>query len=201
MKYGNILNKLLVLLTLFIIQGCAQKTTIDHSWVKPTLNKQQYSGTLVVALAENDDIRQDFETNFVNALRAEGARVDSSFHIPFKELNYDTIVAYAKSKNLDTVLVTQYVGENSQDIYHSGTTYYRLNYVYGRAYEVAHSPSYGTTNKQMMMASTLYDLETKEALWNAMSRSPISGNPLNQLSPVINVFVKQLAIDGLLAKD
>ncbi len=190
----NIIFGFILLIT---IVGCSSKAKIQQAWVDPNFHDKGLSGTLVVALTDNEESQQIFEKLFVKKLKAKGVRAQTSYQIKAGVETSEDIVAYAKKNGLDTVLVTHYLGANEKQIYHRGASYYRFDYFYGRAYEVAHSPSFYTTNKEIMLATTLYETATKEVLWEANSSILQNRDPRKLYGTFIDSFIKQLKKDGL----
>jgi hypothetical protein len=182
---------------LFATIGCSSTAEISQSWVDKDIHNKDLSGTLVVALSDNKNNQVAFENMFVQKLVAKGVRAEASHKIKSKKITSEEIVAYAKQQGLDTVLVTHYAGADQTELYHYGATLYRFDYYYGRAYEVAHRPSFKTSTTDLMLVTTLYETATKEVLWDANSVAQQSDDPRELIEPFIESFVEQLKKDGL----
>ena len=138
-------------------------------------------------------------------MKNHGARAAASNSINKKFLKIEDVIAFAKTEKLDTVLVVNYVGDTGGERYNPGTVYYGihpgygdLDGYYGYVYEFASTPAYYTVHKNLRISATLYEISTKEILWNATS-SVLQGNSVETtINSYITSFVKQLQKDKLI---
>ena len=126
---------------------------------------------------------------FSRALSRHGVRAQASHNLlPQEQPTAEEIIAAAESADLDTVLVTRYIGESTEDIYHPGKVYYgiapayglshydRFGRYYGHAYEVAYQQPVWTSNVTHTLVSDLYVAATREHLWQAVSETLQAGS-------------------------
>jgi hypothetical protein len=205
MRDNNMQSPGIILLTGFlalILSGCSANSEIIHSYVNPDLAKMDLHGVLVVAVAREQSGRVTFEDEFTRALKQNGVQAQASHTlVPEAKASADQIIAAAEKADLDTILVTRYIGESEDQVYHPGTVYYGVTPAYGagyyggfggyyaHAYEVAYEQPVWTTNITHTLVSDLYTTAGKEHLWQALSET-IEANSTEQ--------VREDAIDGLI---
>jgi hypothetical protein len=197
-------------LLVLAISACGN-TQITQSYVDPVLKKLDLDGVLVVAVAKKQSARVDFEDAFTKALGRRGVRAEASHTlVPSAKATAEEVIAAAKKANLDTILVTRYLGKSSEEVYHPGTIYYDIapaygagyyggfGGYYGRAYEVAYQQPVWTANVIYTLVSDLYITETSEHLWQAVSET-IKASGTNKLrNDAINGLIGDLKDQGLL---
>jgi hypothetical protein len=199
-----------VLLSIFIA-GCSGNSRITSSTVNPVLSKLDLQGVLVVAVAKQESARIDFEDAFTKSLnRYNVGAVSSHTLVPAMNATAEEIIAAAKQANLETILVTRYLGESTEDVYHPGTIYYDVAPGYGRpygggfggyygyAYEVAYDQPVWTSNVTHTIVSDLYETETSKPIWQAVSET-VKASSTNKLrNDAINGLIGDLKKQGLL---
>ena len=184
-------------------------SAITHSYVDPVLVKLDLDGVLVVAVAKKKSARIDFEDAFAKALNSRGVRAEVSYKlVPSTKASAEEVIAAAKQANLETILVTRYLGATTEDIYHPGTIYYDIapaygmgggfGGYYGRAYEVAYQQPVWTSNVTHTVVSDLYVTETRDHMWQAVSDT-IKASSTNKLrNDAIGSLIGDLKTQGLL---
>lgn len=194
-----------------IISGCGTNTEITHSYVNPELDKLDLEGVLIVGVAQQQTARVKFEDDFARALRKFGVRVQASHTlVPQEKATAEEIIAAAKSADLDTILVTRYIGQSTEEVYHPGTVYYGVTPAYGRghyggfggyyahAYEVAYQQPVWTSNVTHTLVSDLYAASSKEHLWQAVSETLQAGSNEKLRDNAIKGLIGNLKEQGLL---
>ena len=192
-----------------ILSGCANHSTIVHAYVDPTVNSLNLDGVLVVAVTQKMPARVEFENAYVKALRNRGANaVASHTLLPSDKPSKESVIAAAKKANLDTILVTRFMGKSSQEVYHPGTIYYDVapayspygygfGGYYGHAYEVAYQQPVWTSNVAYTLSSNLFATESKEHLWQVVSDTIKAGSTQTLRDDVIKSFVDNMKEVGL----
>jgi hypothetical protein len=194
-----------------LIQACGTNSEITHSYVDPVLKKLDLDGVLVVAVAQKQSARAEFEDAFAKALAGKGVRAEASYRlVPGKKPSSEEIIAAAKKAGLDTVLVTRYVGKSSEEIYHPGTIYYGVTPAYGagyyggfggyygHAYEVAYQQPVYTANVTHTLISDLYIAATSEHMWQAVSDTIQASGTSKLRNDAIDSLIGNLKDQGLL---
>lgn len=209
MNHTRIRQTLLLTLGLFVlvVSGCANNSTITHSYVDPGIHKLNLSGVLVIGVAQKMDTRIDYEDAFVQALHKHGVNaVASHTLLPSDKPGKENVIAAAKKANLDMVLVTRYVGKQNQEVFHPGTIYYDVaptpygygfGGYYGHAYEVAYQQPVWTSNVTYTLISDLFATADHEHLWQAVSETIKAGGENKLRDDVIHSFVGNMKDEGL----
>ena len=193
------------------LSGCGGSSEITHSYVDPEIKKLDLEGVLVVAVTKQQSSRVKFEDAFTKALSRHGVRVQASHTlVPQQKASAEEIIAAAKGANLDTILVTRYIGESSEEVYHPGTVYYGVTPAYGRGYnrgfggyyahvyEVAYEQPVWTNNITHSLISDLYAAQSKEHLWQAVSETLQAGSNEQVRDDAIKSLIGNLKEQGLL---
>jgi hypothetical protein len=191
--------------------GCSTNSEITRSYVHPELDKMNLHGVLVVGVTREQAGRVVFEDEFTRALSKQGVQAQASHMLLHQEkASADEIITAARNANLDTILVTRYVGESAEEVYHPGTVYYGVTPAYGtgyyrgfsryysHAYEVAYEQPVWTTNITHTVVSDLYVTATKEHLWQAVSETIQSSSTEQVREDAINGLVGNLKSQGLI---
>ena len=208
-KYA--LPLLAIVSCLFTVSCGSASSTIKHSYVIPEFEKMDLHGVLVVAVTKQNSSRIEFEDAFTSALARQGVTAKASHQLlPQKSPEAEDVIAAAIAANLDTVLVTRYIGEMTEEVYHPGTVYYGVTPAYGagrynrfggyyaHAYEVAYEQPVWTANKVHTVISDLYAAESKEHLWQAVSDTVKAGDTNRLRDDAIKGLIGNLKDQGLL---
>ena len=211
MMFFPISKRLSAFVVVAFLAACNQNTEITHSYVDPVLKKMDLSGVMVIGVSQKPAARIGFEDDFVDALSRQGVRaVASHTLLPKHKAKPEEVLAVAKSANLDTVMVTRYLGESTEDVYHPGTIYYGVTPAYGapyyggfggyyyHAYEVAYEQPVWTSNVTHTLVSDLYVTNTKGHLWQAVSETIQASSTKNLRDDAIKGLIKNLKDQGLL---
>ena len=206
-------RSLMACLLLAMITSCSTNSQITRSYVDPTAAKRtDLSGVLVVGVAQKQQSRVDFEDAFAKSLSRYDVRAVPS-HTLVETLDPDgeELIAAAEKADLDLVLVTRFVGEKAEDVYHPGTIYYGVmpayagpynrgyyGGYYGHAYEMAYEQPVWSTNKTYTLISDLFITETKEHMWQAVSDTMKAGSEGKLRDDIIKGFVDNLKDQNLL---
>ncbi len=199
-----------VMVSALVLLGC-NNTEITHSYVHPDLADRGLSGVLVVAVTQQQKARVKFEDDFTRSLARYGVRaVASHTLVPRDDAVADDIIAAATDADLDTILVTRYIGESAEEIYHPGAVYYGVTPAYGgshynrfggyyaHAYEVAYQQPVWTTNVTHTLVSDLYVTSTREHLWQAVSETLQAGSNEQVRDDAIKGLIGNLKEQGLI---
>lgn len=211
MNSRKLSHALLAMVAVAALCSCGNNTTIKHSYVNPKLGAMDLHGVLVVAVTQEKNNRVSFENAFAEALARQGVNVKAShLLLPQAKPTAEEVIAAAAKANLDTVLVTRYVGEMAQEVYHPGTVYYGVTPMYNpsayggyggyynHAYEVAYQQPVWTSNVVHTVISDLYVAKTKEHLWQAVSDTVKAGDTEQLRNDAIKGLIRNLKEQGLL---
>lgn len=203
--------QVLLAIGIALLWGCSTNTEVVHSYVHPDLAGLDLEGVLVVGVTRQQKSRVKFEDDMARALDHYGVRaVASHTLLPQEQTDAEEIVAAAKNADLDTVLVTRYIGESSEEIYHPGKVYYavapayggpyhpRFGSYYAHAWEVAYEQPVWTSNVTHTLVSDLYVGATREHLWQAVTETLQAGSTEQVRNDAIKGLVGNLREQGLL---
>ena len=202
----------LLAVTLGALIGCTSNSTITRAYVDPSANDRDLQGVLVVAVAKEHSARVDFENAYASALERHGVRAVASHEVlKDQDAGADELVATAEENKLELILLTRYVGEKADDVYHPGTIYYdvmpsyagpynrsRFGGYYGHAYEVAYEQPVWSTNKTYTLISDLFAADTRDHLWQVVSDTLKAGSDGKLRDDIIKGFVRNMQDEGLL---
>jgi hypothetical protein len=204
--YPRVHSVLVIILSALVLaaSGCANNSTITHSYIDPTVNKLNLSGVMVAAVTKKMESRVEYEDAFAKALRAKGVNaVASHTLLPQLKPTKDEVLEAASSAQLDTVLVTRYMGAQNQEVFHPGTIYYGVapaygyGGYYGQAYEVAYQQPVWSTNVTYTLTSDLFATGDQLHLWQAVSETIKAGGSKKLRDDTIKSFVGNMKDAGL----
>lgn len=196
---------------LLLLSACTNNSQITHSYVDPKLKELDLHGVLVVAVTKEPARRIDFEDSFVKALQKYDVKaVASHTLVPEQKAEAEQLLAAAAKADLDTILVTRYIGKSNQEVYHPGKVYYGVTPAYGsgyyggfggyyaHAYEVAYQQPVWTSNVTHSVISDLYVASTRGHLWQAVSDTVQAGDTDQLRNDAIKSLIGNLKEQGLI---
>ncbi len=202
MKYLILIGVMLTLI------GCSTNAKVGRTWIDKDIDLTGLNGVLVVAVVENKKLRVLFEDDYVAELKKYGVKAQASHKLGLNRINPDNIIAVTQKADLDTVLVANYVGTTEYDVYNADTYYYGgamaissngdSHSYYGYSYQEDGPASYYTTNKFVILVSSLYEVSNRKMVWNVVSSAQLAGDPVNLFEPFIETFIAQGVKDGLI---
>ena len=194
-----------------VLSACNINSQVTNSYVNPEFKKLDLHGVLVVAVAKEAANRVKFEDVFARALqRRDVEAIASHTLLSNHKASADEVIAAAEKAGLDTILVTRYVGEKTDEVYHPGAVYYAVTPAYspgyhgnfggfyGHATEVAYQQPVWTANTSHAMISDLYVVKTQDRLWQAVSETIQSSDTDQVMDDTIDALMGNLKEKGLL---
>jgi len=181
---NRLFSVIFVILFVGILQSCAA-TTLKKVWKDPG-----YSGKIkkifVIGVSEKQHVRTIFEKEFVNQLKPfyiEG--VPSYFVLGAqKMLDKETIVSKIQGEEIDAVLITRLVGQDTKTIYnHNWYGHYSASYDNARKKRVY-------TDEILNLETNLYDVRTEKLIWSAVSSTYLLDDPSTSIPKEIQSFIK-----------
>lgn len=193
------------------VSSCNINSEVTNSYVDPEFRKMDLHGVLVVAVTREPKARVEFEDTFTRALqRRDVNAVASHTLVPEQKATAEDVIAAAEKAGLDTILVTRYVGERADEVYHPGAVYYAVTPAYdpgyygnfggfyGRATEVAYQQPVWTTNISHALISDLYVARTQARLWQAVSETIQASSTSQVMDDTVDALIANLKEKGLL---
>jgi hypothetical protein len=184
--------------------GCASSgaTKITQAWVDPSYAGNYLEKVMVIGVAKEEARRRVFENTMAATFRERGVEALPSWEaIPAskKEIDKETIQKAIEGRGIDAVLITRLVQVDKEQQYVPGTTYvdsywgspyYGGGYYpyYSSTYAVVHEPGYVVENTIVQLETNIYDVETEQLLFAAMSETL---NP-DSVNDAIQKFAKAM---------
>lgn len=210
-SFTCIARRFIAVASLFTLGACGMNSEITASYVDPKFKQLDLHGVLVVAVAREAATRIEFEDAFTRALRRQGVEATASHTlVPDRDAEAEAFIAAATDANLDTILVTRYIGEKTAEVYHPGTVYYAVTPMYdpgyygnfggfyGRATEVAYQQPVWTANVSHALISDLYVTASQDRLWQAVSETIESSGSSQVMDDAVHALIGNLKEKGLL---
>jgi hypothetical protein len=177
-------NKISLLLGMVLLLASCANTKISQSWVEPD-NKIVYKNLLVIGVAESQQNRRAYESNFVESLNELGIKAEASYKIikSNQKINRETVSKAIEGMNIDGVIITHVLAVDEDTVYRPGyTTMYGTGYYGGGYYGGLYSyypyvntyvttPGYYTTHDTYTIETNLYDVESEELIYSAHTRT------------------------------
>ena len=200
----------LILYTL-LLAGCSS-TTLTASWKNPEFN-QHLENVYLVGVAKNDVNRRLFEDAFKQKLDQVGASgIVSYTDFPKDESDKDRVMAKAKSRQADSILISRMVKKRTETVVEPGRiTTYRTGYApyyspyyeryddfYSRRYETIYEPPTINQYDIATIEANLYSIESGELIWAAQLEVVAEGNLKKIVEDFIAVVMRDLKEKGLL---
>jgi hypothetical protein len=195
----------------FALVSCNINSEISHSNLDRDFTTENLHGVLVVAVARSPANRVEFEDTFTKALkRYDVNAIASHTLVPQQTATADDIIAAAKQAQLDTILITRYIGESTAEVYHPGTVYYDVTPAYdpgyygnfggyyGRAVEVAYEQPVWTSNVRHTLVSDLYVVSTQLRPWQAVSETIQASDSSQVMNDAVDALIGNLKEQKLL---
>jgi len=181
MKY---INMLVLFMAAFVLQGC-YSTSISASWMAENHQPRNFKKLMVIGMSTNVAARATFEDELVYYMRLKGinAVAASSVLPPDRAIVSEAPDVRKKrlvDEGFDGVFAISLLEKNNTTKYVSGTTTYAPVSFYGgyygsfysyypHMYSNIYQPGYYVASQEIILNSSLFDIETGDLLWSAQS--------------------------------
>lgn len=176
-----------------------------NSWMDPSFEKGWKIGkTAVLAIAESDSLRREYEDDFVEGLTAEKITAESLMILLPKteKMTKEELVDLLKKNGFDSIFITRKVSstERQQVVDLGYPTYYGDYYNY---YSYAFGLSFGGNTQvynytEFEMETNLYDVKSQKLVWSARQRVTDDRSSRSNIRRMVNGLLKDLRQKGLL---
>jgi hypothetical protein len=190
-----------------VFAGCAS-TKLTGVWVEPEKPLPEVKKVLVIAVARKLANRQKVEHDFVEAFKAHGVEAVASIDImsPEQKLEKEEVQAAIEGRGIDTVIVTQLVGIDTEVRQASATavvvtsSYGGYYGYYSSAAVVAYRPGALEAFDTILLETRLFQVSREKLIWSAQSKTfdPASVGELS--SGLTSAVLERLTKDGLLER-
>ncbi len=206
-------NSLLVAVIALLLAACAGPTVTRTQPLAETADAP-YGDVLVVSLFQSFDMRRFLEDEIVRQLKDRGidAIAATSVIDVTTPLDRESVLRAVEEAESDAVLVTQLLDaattarfrdRRPESTYNFRPTYY-FN-VWSVEYTEYVEPQGLEAQHDLMMATQVFSVATKEPVWTIETQSSLKRNVNRQFSGTsiideANAIVRSMARDGLLAR-
>jgi hypothetical protein len=199
---------LLAIVTAGLLSGCVS-TTVSAVW-----KDEAYTGgphkALVILVARKPLLIRVFEDEFVRQLKARGVDAAPGYSLlPLdRKLEKEEIESAVKKTGADALFVTRLVDKQSFETYYPGSVY--ATHVgppargwggfYARGYtSYQATPGYTVQQNVLHVETQLYDTNTEQLIWSAMTETLTGGAPESEVKDFVKVIMKSLTEKRLVA--
>ena len=205
----RLITRLLLITAIAGLAACAN-TKISQSWVEPD-NQKVYDDLLIIGIAESEQNRRAYESNFVESLKATGVEAEASYRLLKKgaKIERATVTEAIKGTGIQGVLATHLVAVDEETIYRPsvdympvyGTGYYGGFYsYYPHVNSYVTRPGYYTTHETYTIETNLYDVESEELIYSARSRTFSPESVDEVIVDLTKLLIKDMQEKNLIGK-
>jgi hypothetical protein len=207
--YQQIRKITLALGMVLLVSSCAN-TKISQSWVEPD-HKKEYKNLLIIGIAESEQNRRAYESNFVEDLKTIGIEAEASYKLIKSNQKIDraTVGKAIEGLGIDAVIVTHLLAVDEETIYrptmdympmYGGAYYGGLYTYYPHVNTYVTSPGYYTTHETYTIETNLYDVESEELVWSARTRTFAPESADEVIVDLTKLLINDLADKNLIKK-
>jgi len=192
----------------------AKTVKMIMSWLNPQYEGKQFHKVLVIGVAQNLEVRADFEDDMASQLARPGMQTIPGNQIllrpdPKAKPDLDYLRDQIRSNNIDAVVVTRVLRIDKKTTYVPGSTwiapfpYYYSFYGYlGAVYPVVYDPGYERTDTTVGIETNVYATSKPDGdlVWTGVSDSFNPKNAKKVADGLVKEVPKQMEKDGLLPK-
>jgi hypothetical protein len=202
-KKNQFFGALLCLLFVMLTAACAPVKTLEV-W-KDEADTQPLKKVLIIALAQQDNIRKQFENVLVGQLAKRGVEAIPSYKVlPPSETKPDreVVLAIVKELGIDNVLVARSISKkeitNHQygGVVVGGTAVYSDGGWYGYSYGYSYDKQYDTD--YFTVSTKLYAVSSQKPTWSYISQVKVDGARQGAINLLIPAIVEQLELSQLI---
>ena len=175
---------ILVMVVAVLFQGC-YSTSISASWMSETHEPRNFKKLMVIGMSSNVAVRATFEDELVYFMRLKGinavaassvlppdrAIVEESPEVQKKRLvdeGFDGVFAISLLENKESTKYVQGSSSYAPMSFYGG--YYGSFYsYYPHMYSNVYQPGYLVASQEIILNSSLFDVDSGELLWSAQS--------------------------------
>lgn len=194
----------ITLMLIAVTTSCASTKTVKI-W-KDEGYTQRLRKVLVIAVADQDYMRNHFENVLSNSLKSRGIEAVPSNTIFPESLKLDRKAIEAKVRELGigSVLVTRSTGKSEEAWTDPGYTfvvpvgYYEWYGFYSDSYAIVTVPGQAYDAEFFSIATNIYDVSSEKLIWSYLSRVKVEQSKEGAINPFIDTLMKQLDDNKLL---
>lgn len=194
-----------LILALLLIASCSG-SRMTRTYMDAKRVGDPIKNVLIIAIIDDQNIREIYETHFMERLNAVGVEATSSTHVlPVsvgQKLDRAEIINLVQRYGSDTVAITHLVGREESEafsrpgrlsqIYHRG--YYQY---YTDVWDYVHAPAVYTEHVQLFLETRLYDATTQTLIWSGESQTMDPKTVGQAIGQVVSLVMNELEKNGL----
>ena len=184
------------------------------SWFNPEYEGQTFHKILVIGVAQNLEVRADFEDEMAAQIARPGIETIPGNHIllrpdPDVKLDLDYLRGQVRDNHIEAVVVTRLLKVDKKVTYVPGSnfiapySYYYSFYGYvGAVYPLAYDPGYTREETTVSVETNVYATSKPDGdlVWNGVSKSFNPKSAKKVADGLVKELPKQMEKDGLLPK-
>lgn len=194
----------LALLLVVFAAACAPVKTLEV-WKDPAYG-QPMQKVLVIAVAQSETIRKQFENVLVNQLKARGIEGIPSYQTlpqPSAKLDRNTVVAKVQELAVDNVLVSRSIKKEEVVNHQMGGPFFAPSAVYNDGWYSFYSgsivyPQIEYDTDYFTVATNLFALGNNKPVWSSLSQVRVQGSRQGAVNDLVPVLLQQLGESKLL---
>lgn len=183
---------------LFCLAACAPVKTLDV-W-QDQAYAQPIRKLLVIAVAQSDIIRKQFENVLANQLEKRGVEAIPSHKVlpqPSKELDREAVVAKVKELGVGHVLVARSIKQTEITNHQMGGPFFAATALYSDGWYTYYVGSVVYTEKEydtdyFTVATNLFALGNKRPVWSLLSQVKVEGSRQGAVNAFVPIVVQEL---------
>jgi hypothetical protein len=206
------------LLNIFLLAGLAaisgKSTQIINSWFNRNYEGQTFHKILVIGVAQNLEVRADFEDEMAAQIARPGIETIPGNHIllrpdPNVKLDLDYLRGQIRDNHVDAVVVSRLLKVDRKmtsvpsSTYVAPYPYYYSFYGYlGTVYPLMYDPGYTREDTTVSIETNVYATSKPDGdlVWNGLSKSFNPKSAKKVADGLVKEVPKQMEKDGLLPK-
>lgn len=221
MSHPDSIRRLLFRSTLLCFSLLAVLATVSgksakmiSSWFNPNYEGKTFSKILVIGVAQNLEVRADFEDEMAAQIARPGIETIPGNHIllrpdPNVKLDLDYLRGQIRDNHIDAVVVSRLLKVEKKVISVPSSTYiapypyYYSFYGYiGAVYPTIYDPGYTREDVTVSVETNFYATSKPDGdlVWNGVSNSFNPKSAKKVVSGLVKEVPKQMEKDGLLPK-
>lgn len=203
MKNSQRLGFFIGFLIVTLLAACAPIKTVEV-W-KEQAYTQPLKSVLVIAITQQDNIREQFENVLSNHLAKHGVKAIPGYKVlpPYdKKPEREVVLATVKELGVEHVLVARSISRkeitNHQygGVVLGGTAVYSGGDWYGYSYGESYSRQYDTDF--FTVSTRLYDVTSQKLVWSYIAQVKVEGSRQGAVNVFVPTVIEQLQSSKLL---
>jgi hypothetical protein len=210
--FRSALLSFFLLAVLAAISG--KSTKMINSWFNPNYEGQTFHKILVIGVAQNLEVRADFEDEMAAQIARPGIETIPGNHIllrpdPDVKLDLDYLRGQIRDNHVDAVVVSRLLKVDKKvtsvpsSTYMAPYPYYYSFYGYlGAVYPMVYDPGYTREDTTVSVETNVYATSKPDGdlVWNGVSKSFNPKSAKKVADGLVKEVPKQMEKDGLLPK-